>query len=92
MHTPRELRMSDYIASIGNAIEDIRLLIEGAVYLYSEETEKLFWLARANDEHMAAQSLSAIGGALFLLQKHARDMQAAYADEVKRQMAEASAP
>ena len=92
MSTSTELRMSDYISSTGNAITDMRLLIEGAVYLYSEETEKLFWLARTNGQHMAAQSLAAIGGALYLLQKHALDMQAAYAEELKHLMAEESIP
>lgn len=91
MSTPCELRMSDYIASTGAAIEDIRLLIDGAVQLFSEETETLFLLARTHDQHMAAQSLAAIGCALHLLQKHARDMQLAYAEEFKGQMADVSA-
>ena len=92
MSTPTDLETVDYIASTGNAITDMRLLIEGAVYLYTEKADSLFRLALANDQYMAAQIFSTIGEALYLLQDSIRHMQAAYAEELKHLMAEESAP
>ena len=90
MSTSRDLETSDYISSTNNAIADMHLLIEGALCLYSEEIEPLFWLARRNDQYTAAQSLAAIGTALRLLQGHTRDMQKTYETQARRCQAEES--
>ena len=92
MITQNEIKMADYISSTNNATADMHLLIEGALCLYSEEIEPLFWLARRNDQYTAAQSLAAIGTALRLLQGHTRDMQKAYETQARRCQAEKSDP
>ena len=87
-----DLKMDDYLFSTGCAIEGLRVLIEGAVYLYAEETDPLSRLAMAHGEFRAAQILSTIGEALYLLQSHIRDMQATYIEELKRQIEAEPAP
>ena len=77
---------TDYILSTGCAVDGLRVLVEGAIHLYTEETAPLFRLALSNNQYQAAQTFSAIGEALYLLQNQIRDMQAAYIEEFKRQI------
>lgn len=92
MSTEPDLKMSDYITSVGITISDLRLLIEGAVYLYNEEVEQLYWLARKSDLSMAAQSLTAIGTALQHLQGLIRSLQKAHSEEIQRLRADDFVP
>ena len=92
MGSSSDLKTDNYILSTGSAIDGLRVLIEGAIHLYTEETDPIFRLALANDHYQAAQTFSTIGEALYLLQSHIRDMQAAYIEEFQRQMKEDSTP
>lgn len=89
MNTDHDLLMADFISETGLALQEMRLLIEGGIFLYTEESSSLLNLARANGQHHAAEALSTIGSALYTLRDLICDLQNGYIEETKRQMAEA---
>ena len=86
MSTDRELAMTDYIIDTGFALQEMRLLVEGAALL-AEEASPLLALARAHDQHELAETLSTIDTALSRLRDLVCDLQKSYADEIRQQIA-----
>ena len=89
MNTKHELAMADFITETGLALQEMRLLIEGGIFLYTEKSSSLLNLARANGQHHTAEAFSTIGSALYTLRDLICDLQTGYIEECKRQMAEA---
>ena len=87
MSTPDDMEKEDYVIDTGSVFADMRVLVEGAVCLYSEHTSTMFSLSYRHDGGMSATVLNAIGSALYELRGHVCALQAAYAEEVCRQMA-----
>ena len=90
MSTVRELPPPDFLFDTGLALQEMRLLIEGAILLYTDETSDLFLLARAHDRYALAESFSTIGSALYNLRDLILKCQNGYIEESKRHMLEDS--
>ena len=85
MNTEREMLMAEYISETGLALEQMRLLIEGGCWLYTEEASPLLTLARAHNQHALAEIFSTLGHALYDLRTIICDLQSRYTEEIKRQ-------
>ena len=88
MSTSAETRMADYIDENSFAIHRMRLLAEGANYLYNEEAYSLYMLGITHNQHDAAEAFSALQVALTSLCEELRAMQQACIEEIKCQDAE----
>ena len=88
MTPSRELRMADYITQTGLTLQEMRLIIEGALFLYTEEASPLIHLGRTNDQLPAAEALSTISCALYDLRELICGLQKEYMKEVRQQMDE----
>ena len=86
MSTDRVLPPPDFLFDTGLVLQEMRLLAEGAILLYTDETSDLFLLARAQDRYALAESYSAIGCALYNLRDLILKLQNGYIEESKRQM------
>lgn len=87
MSTEHEPPMPDYLFDTGLTFQKMRLIIEGAIMLYTDETSDLFLLARERNQYMLAETYSAIGCALYDLRDIIRDLQKSYIKETIRQIA-----
>ena len=90
MSTDRKLPPHDFLFDTGLALQEMRLLVEGAILLYTDETSDLFPLARAQNRYALAESFSTIGCALYDLRDLIRNLQNGYIEESKRQIANES--
>lgn len=88
MRTKPELPV-DYLFDTGLSLQEMRLLVEGAILIYVDETSDLLFLARSHDQHALAEAYSTVGCALYNLRDLICDLQTGYIEECKRQMAEA---
>ena len=86
MSTNRQLPPPDFLFDTGLALQEMRLLVEGAILLYTDETSDLFLLARANERFALGESFSTIGCALYNLRDLIRNLQNGYIEESKRQI------
>lgn len=86
MSTPNDMMKDDYITKTGVELADMRILVEGAVYLYNEQTSSLFRLAYQHDAYSRSAILAAIGSALHDLRSHICDLQEAYAAVISREI------
>ena len=86
MNTERDLLTADYITETGLALQEMRLLVEGAILLYVDETSDLLSLARSHDRYALAESYSTVGCALYSLRELICRLQSGYVEESKRQM------
>ena len=86
MSTDRELTMTDYIIDTGLVFQEMRVFVEGAVHLCDEEVPALYALARAQEQHELAETLSTITTAFSHLRDLVCDLQSRYTEEIKRQM------
>ena len=78
----------DYLWKSGMVQYEMRLLLEGALALYEDESSTLLRLAIKNERYEAADALDAIGSALNLLRDHVCDLQKAHRTEVLREVKE----
>ena len=86
MHNDHKLRPPAFLFDTGVAPQEMRLLVEGAILLYTDETSDLFLLAREHDQYTVAESFSTIGCVLYNLRDLIRDLQNGYIEESKRQI------
>ena len=66
----------------------MRLISEGAVVLFEEDTSPITKLARDNDELVAGTAFNTIGEALYSLRTLIRELQEEHGREVDRQLSE----
>lgn len=78
----------EYLWNTGGHLADVRLIIEGAVVLFEDETDGLIRIARENGAHLAANAFDTIGTALYTLREHIRQMNEEHMREVLRTTAE----
>jgi len=69
---------NEHMIASGNALAEMRLLIEGAVVLYEEDLVLLHEFAAKQGLHSAASALDAIGTALYDMRTQIIALQAAY--------------
>ena len=87
MNADRKLPPPDFLFDTGLALQEMRLLVEGAILLFVDETSDLLLLARAHDRYDLAESYATVGCALYSLRDLIRDLQKGYTEESKRQIA-----
>lgn len=78
----------DFMWNVGDSLDSMRLIIEGAVVLFEEDACPITKLAQDNDELVAATAFNTIGEALYRLRSLVRDLQKAHAEEVNYQLME----
>ncbi|MBE5779972.1 MAG: hypothetical protein E7331_11665 [Clostridiales bacterium] len=78
----------EYMWNSGVALDEMRLIVEGAVVLFEEDALPLNQLAKKHQEWLAANAFSTIGAALYSLRQHIRELHEAHVQEVVRQIAE----
>ena len=66
----------DYMDIASDLLSELRLVVEGAVTLFEDELPVLMRLARDNNESEALSALNDIGGALYLMRRHVKRLQA----------------
>ena len=66
----------DYMDIASELLSEMRLLVEGAINLYEDETRVLMRWARDNNEAGALSAMNDIGGALYLMRRHVKRLQA----------------
>lgn len=79
---------NEFLWNMGDALDSMRLLAEGAVVLFEEDTLPLTRLAKEHDELMTGAAFNTIGEALYRLRTLIRELQEAHAKEAYRQAAE----
>lgn len=77
----------DFMWISGNAFSDMRVLIEGAIVLYENDTGVLSRLAADAKEWEARSAINDIGSALYDLRQHIRCLQEEHRKEDERQQA-----
>ena len=76
----------EFMWNTGGALDTIRLIAEGAVVLFEEDTSPITKLARENGELVAGTAFNTIGEALYSLRTLIRELQEAHGKEVARQL------
>ena len=66
----------DYIDIAIELLSEMRLLVEGAINLYEDDTASLMRLARDHDEPEALSALNDLGAALYVMRRHIKRLQA----------------
>jgi len=75
----------DFMDILSDLLSDMRLLVEGAITLYEDDTTVLFTPAAKAENPEAHISLSDIGGALYELRRHIKRLQIECYNEAHRQ-------
>ena len=65
----------DYLSITGDAFSDMRVLIEGAIIIFENDTAPIIRLCTQHQEYEARTAFNDIGGALYNLRGHIRHMQ-----------------
>ena len=73
----------EFMWDLGGALDTMRLIAEGAVVLFEEDTSPITKLARDN-----GTAFNTIGEALYSLRTLIRELQEAHTKEVNRQLKE----
>ena len=72
----------DYMDIAGDALSDMRVLVEGAISLFEDHTTSLGKLATDAGLIDAKTALNDVGGALYSLREHIRRLQSAHMQHV----------
>ena len=77
----------DFIDITSRVFSEMRLMTEGAIIVYEEDTQPLCRLARDDDDNnIILNALNDIGTALYALRTNIRQLQEAHHKELLRQM------
>ncbi|MBR6570113.1 MAG: hypothetical protein IKK75_06625 [Clostridia bacterium] len=75
----------DFLDVVADLLSDMRLLVEGAISLYEDDTTVLITPAAKAEKPAAHIDLSDIGGALYELRRHIKRLQIECYNEAYRQ-------
>ena len=85
MMSPTMKALYTYLWNTGNALSNIRLLVECAVALYENDASELCRLALSQQDQTAAIAFNTIGAALYDLRQNISNMQKDHILEANRQ-------
>ena len=74
----------DFLSTTGDALSDMRVLIEGAIIIFENDTTPIIRLCTQHKELDARMALNDIGGALYTFRRQIQKLQAAVLDESER--------
>ena len=74
----------DYLLITGDAFTDMRLMIEGAITLYEDDTGNIMRHLSGADLREVRSAVNAIGQALYHLRDYVRKLEAAHCREVEK--------
>ena len=84
----QDILEEDFIDVTSRVFSEMRLMTEGAIIVYEEDTQPLCRLTRDDDDNNTIlNALNDIGTALYALRTNIRQLQEAHHKEVLRQMA-----
>ena len=75
----------DFMDTLSDLLSDMRLLVEGAITLYEDDLTMLITPAAKAEKPEAYIALSDIGGALYELRRHIKQLQIESYNEAQRQ-------
>ena len=75
----------DFMCLTGSTFSEMRLLVEGAIRLFEDDTGCLLRLARDAGKHEATSALNDIGTALYEFRRYVKKLQEAHRQEEQRQ-------
>ena len=79
----------DYLDISGDLLSEMRLLVEGAITLFEDETGCLNRLATEARQEDARSALNDIGSALYLMRRHIKRLQAEHQKVVTKALPDA---
>ena len=65
----------DFLSTTGDALSDMRVLIEGAIIIFENDTTPIIRLCTQHKAYEARTAFNDIGGALYNLRGHIRHLQ-----------------
>ncbi|MBQ2930155.1 MAG: hypothetical protein IJD99_08045 [Clostridia bacterium] len=65
----------DFLSTTGDALSDMRVLIEGAIIIFENDSLPINRLCTQHQEYEARTAFNDIGGALYNLRGHIRHLQ-----------------
>ena len=74
----------DFLCLTGDHFSEMRLLVEGAIKVFEDDTCCLIRLARDAEEHDALTAINDIGTALYEFRRHVKLLQEAHSKEAQR--------
>lgn len=75
----------DFLWIAGNAFSEMRLMVEGAITIFEDDTSDLLRLARDTEQYEALNAINDIGTALYEFRRHVKLLQGAHRKEEFRQ-------
>lgn len=75
----------DFLWIAGNAFREMRLMVEGAITIFEDDTSDLLRLARDTEQYEALNAINDIGTALYEFRRHVKLLQGAHRKEEFRQ-------
>ena len=65
----------DFLSTTADELSDMRVLVEGAIIIFENDTTPIIRLCTQHQEYEARTAFNDIGGALYNLRGHIRHMQ-----------------
>ena len=75
----------DFMWVAGNAFSEMRLMVEGAITIFEDDTSDLLRLVRDTEQYEALNAINDIGTALYEFRHHVKLLQGAHRKEELRQ-------
>ena len=78
----------DFLSTTADGLSDMRVLVEGAIAIFENDTTPIVRLCTQHKEYEARTAFNDIGGALYTLRGQIQKLQASVRAETERQHAE----
>ena len=74
----------NYLDATADVISEMRVLVEGAIAIFENDTAPIIRLCTQHKEHEARMALNDIGGALYTFRRQIQKLQTAVREESER--------
>ena len=74
----------DFLSATADALSDMRVLVEGAIIIFENDTTPIIRLCTQHQEYEARTAFNDIGGALYRVRSQIQKLQTAVREESER--------